>query len=123
MYGEFVRWRAGEMPKFDDIVVDPRSVDLVRYWKLEFRNRRGDPADAILANVDAEIAEGSAPRAALISLKAELLERLGRHAEAVEDIRRAWELSKVNRGTSIIERGHVPVIAERLKRLARIEPR
>jgi len=123
MYGEFVRWRAGEMPKFDDLIVGPRSVDLARYWKLEFRNRHGDNAAAILTDVEAEIAEGSAPRAALISLKAELLERLGRHAEAAENARRAWELSKANRSSSIVERGHVPVVAERLKRLVGMEAR
>ncbi len=118
MYREFIRWRAGETPQFDDIKVGPTNVDVVRYWKLEFRNGRGDDAAALLKEVDGEIEAGADPRSALLSLKAELLWRLGRNVEAVATVRRASEYSQIDRKSSIIARAHGAIVAERLQRLA-----
>ncbi|HYU23613.1 MAG TPA: VCBS repeat-containing protein, partial [Thermoanaerobaculia bacterium] len=123
MYGEFIRWRAGETPKFDDLDVNSFTIDVMRYWKLEFRNQRGEDPAELMKGVEEEIAVDSAPRSGLWSLKAELLERLGRPAEAAEAMRRAWDFSRVDRKSSIVAHAHVPIVAERLKRLARVEGR
>jgi transcriptional regulator with XRE-family HTH domain/tetratricopeptide (TPR) repeat protein len=113
MYQEFVHWREGEVPHPERIDVAPKATDLQRYWMLEFRNARGDNPGLLLRAVAALLAEGNQPRSAIVSLRAVLLERLGRHAEALAAVQEAMSDGRTEARSSIRARGHLRLIAER----------
>jgi tetratricopeptide (TPR) repeat protein len=119
MYREFVHWRAGELPHPERIDVPLNATDLRRYWKLEFRNARGEAPGSLLVAVDALLAERNQPRSAILSLRAVLLERLGRHAEAVVAAEEAMSHATAEAKGDIRERGHLQLIAERYAKLTR----
>jgi transcriptional regulator with XRE-family HTH domain/tetratricopeptide (TPR) repeat protein len=117
-YREFVRWQKGEVPRPEQMVIGPNATDLMRYWNVEFRNARGDDAAGLLKITDDLLAMGNRPRAAVLSLRATLLARLGRLAEARAALRIAEVESVSEVGSSIIARGHVaaPFWRQRLAR-------
>jgi transcriptional regulator with XRE-family HTH domain len=117
MYGEFVRWRKGEPPRPERVAVPTNATDLMRYWVLEFRNARGDPTAALLRAADALLGEGNRPRGPLMSLRADLLSQLGRHAEALTVARAASVECEEEAKTSLIARGHLKVVRNRAAHL------
>jgi tetratricopeptide (TPR) repeat protein len=119
MYREFLRWRMGQVPTLDQFDIAPNATDLLRYWTCEFRFARGDDPRTVLRQLDADIAAGSSEaQSAMWSLRAELLTRLGRRAEARDAMVRATASLADDEGVSIIARAHGEVVRERAARLA-----
>ncbi|HVR08553.1 MAG TPA: serine/threonine-protein kinase [Thermoanaerobaculia bacterium] len=118
IYREFVRWRAGEMPNDISSKVPPNGTDLHRYWALECRFARGAEPRGLLAEVERMLSEKPETRGELLSLQAELLARLGERKRAADAARSAYEVVSAERANSIIARGHLDLVRERLQRLA-----
>jgi tetratricopeptide (TPR) repeat protein/tRNA A-37 threonylcarbamoyl transferase component Bud32 len=66
---------------------------------------------------DIEGFERPVTRAELLSLRSQLLSRLGRQREALEDARNALELAEAEKARSIVARGHLGLLAGRASRL------
>jgi tetratricopeptide (TPR) repeat protein len=118
VYREFVRWRAGELPNDPSSRVPPNGTDLYHYWAAECRFARGAEPRQLLAEVERMLSEKPETRGELLSLQAELLARLGDTKRAAETARGAFEVVNAERGSSIIARGHLDLVRERLQRLA-----
>lgn len=118
MYREFVRWRMGGLPRTDTIRIFDHTTDLGHYWALEFRNAHGEDPNELLRLTQEQIDLRAETRAALWSLKADLLARLGNDKEAAGAARQAWELGQADATWNVIARGHLPLIRERLIRYA-----
>jgi hypothetical protein len=116
-YREYVRWRAGERPQIESPRAQPNSTDLERYWDLEFDFAAGGDPRVLLSRVDRFLAERPETRAELMSLRAELLARLGRTKEAAESAEIGLERARVEVARSIIARGHLDLLALRARRL------
>jgi tetratricopeptide (TPR) repeat protein len=117
LYRGYVRWRAGECPERDPAGVPPNQTDLKRYWALEFDFACGEKPETMLPRVDRFLAERPETRAELLSLRAELLSRLGRITEAGEASTAALEILREEQGHSIIARGHADLLVERSHKL------
>jgi tRNA A-37 threonylcarbamoyl transferase component Bud32/tetratricopeptide (TPR) repeat protein len=115
-FREYVRWRAGERPQANPSAVPRNWPDLERYWELEFEFAEGGEPGEILRRVDTFLAERPETNAEALSLRAEILARLGRRREAAEEAQVALELVRVERGRSIIARGHADLLAARTRR-------
>ncbi len=120
LFREYVRWRAGERPEADPAGVRQNWTDLDRYWALEFAFAAGAKPEPLLKQVDLFIAERPETQAEALSLRAELLARLGRRTEAAGTAQSALELVRVEKPRSIIAHGHEELLGERARRL-RIE--
>jgi serine/threonine protein kinase/tetratricopeptide (TPR) repeat protein len=117
LFREYVRWRAGEPPHVETPMAQQNWTDLERYWELEFEFAGGgDPRD-LLPLVDHFLAERPETRVELMSLRAELLVRLGRMREAAESAESGLELARVEAARSIIARGHLDLLAIRARDL------
>jgi tetratricopeptide (TPR) repeat protein len=116
-FREYVRWRAGEQPEADPAGVPSNGTDLERYWELEFELAAGGRPAEILRRVDRFLAERPETRAEALSLRAEILARLGRPREAAEVAQSALELVRAEQGRSIIAHGHLDLLEERAHRL------
>lgn len=116
-YREYIRWRAGERPEMNGAKVPSNWPDLDRYWALEFELAADGKPEEILQRVDSFLAERPETRAEALSLRAELLARLGRLGEAAEAARLALELARAERARSIIARGHLDLLEERARRI------
>ncbi len=117
LFREYVRWRAGERPAADPAGVGPNWTDLDRYWALEFAFADDAEPQALLGRVDRFLAERPETGAEALSLRAELLARLGRKAEAAEAAQAALEVVQLEKTRSIIARGHEALLEERARRL------
>jgi tetratricopeptide (TPR) repeat protein len=117
-YREYVRWRTGAIPSLEGVrgIGNP---DLGRYWQLEFRWIRHESAQALLAGVDEEMERTSEAGPFLLSLRGELLNRLGRGAEALVAGQEALRQTRVSLGTSPAARAHYDLVAERFAAMAR----
>lgn len=125
----FVRWRRGADLRPD--LPDPAAcgtgslgrVDLHAYLGCErVLDGGADPA-ALLARVDAEIERSSESVPALLSLRALLLHRLGRHGEAATAAGRAWERTVRERSDNLYARALAGVVAERHDLITGAPPR
>jgi len=117
LFREYIRWRAGTLPKADPSGVTLHSTDLYRYWELEFEFADGGEARNLLARVDRFLAERPETRAEALSLQAELFSRLGRTREAAEAAQSALELARAEAPRSIIARGHLSLLEQRARHL------
>lgn len=117
LFREYIRWRAGEIPEIDPTGVSPNFTDLERYWELEFEFAAGGEPQDILPRLDRFLAERPETRAEVLSLRAELLARLGRVREAAEVSQSALELVRGEAPRSTAARGHTDLIASRAFRL------
>lgn len=117
LYREYIRWRAGERPEARPSKVFPNSTDLYRYWELEFEFAGGGKAQEMLPRVERFLAEQPETRAEALSLRAELLARLGRGQDASEAAQTALELVRSEAPRSIIARGHAALVEARAHRL------
>jgi tetratricopeptide (TPR) repeat protein len=116
-FREYVRWRAGERPERDPSGVPSNWPDLERYWELEFQLADRDEPEEVLLRVDRLLGERLETRAELLSLRAELLTRLGRTREATEIAQSALELVRTEQARSIVARGHTDLIEKRAREL------
>lgn len=117
VYREFVRWRAGETPSDTLSLVPPNGTDLARYLAAECKVASGADPRQMLAEVDRQLGEKPETRGELLSLQAELLARLGERQRAAEAARLAYRLVSGERATSIIARGNLDLVRDRLRRL------
>jgi tetratricopeptide (TPR) repeat protein len=117
IFREYVRWRAGERPEGDLAEVRPNWTDLDRYWALEFAFAEGEEPHELLAKVERFLAERPETRAEALSLRAELLDRLGRTREAEEAAQSAVELVRGEAPRSIIARADLHLLEERARHL------
>ncbi len=117
LYREYIRWRSGKRPIVDPSGAPPRFTDLERYWAMEFESAAGGNLKEILLRVDRFLAERPETRAEVLSLRAELLARLGRVSEAAEVAQSALEIVRGEASRSIIARGHADLLAARARRL------
>ncbi|HVT19601.1 MAG TPA: serine/threonine-protein kinase [Thermoanaerobaculia bacterium] len=116
-YREFVTWRSGKLPG-EPKPVAVNATDLERYWATECRFARGADARRLLAEVERLLSEKPETRGELMSLEAELLGRLGDRQRAAEAARRAFDRVRAESANSIVARGHLDLVRERLARLA-----
>jgi tetratricopeptide (TPR) repeat protein len=117
LFREYVRWRAGELPEAHPSKVAPTYTDLLRYWEMEFEFASGSEPREMLSRVDHFLAERPETGAEALSLRAELLARLGHRREAAETAQSALELAQVEAPRSIIAQGHRDLLEERARRL------
>jgi tetratricopeptide (TPR) repeat protein len=117
-YREYVRWRTGEIPSLAG-GRETSNPDLGRYWLLEFRWVRHESAQTLLAGVDEELKRTSEAGPFLLSLRGELLSRLGRGAEAWVAEQEALRQTRVSLDTYPAARAHYDLVAERFAALAR----
>jgi tetratricopeptide (TPR) repeat protein len=117
LFREYIRWRAGERPEANPGRVRPNATDLSRYWELEFEFADGREPKELLSRVDRFLAERPETKTEARSLRAELLDRLGRTKEAAQVAQAALELARVEAPRSIIARGHLSLLEERARRL------
>ncbi|HEY0555159.1 MAG TPA: tetratricopeptide repeat protein, partial [Thermoanaerobaculia bacterium] len=117
-YGEYVRWRTGEVPS-PEKALETSNPDLARYWQLEFRWIRHDPAQTLLAGVDEAMKNTTEAGPFLLSLRGELLNQLGRGSEALAAEQEALRQTRVNLATSPAARAHYDLVAERFAAMAR----
>jgi tetratricopeptide (TPR) repeat protein len=117
LYREYIRWRAGEKPQLNATEIPANWPDLERYWLLEFLFARGGNPQETLQKVDRFLAERPETRIETLSLRAELLARLGRLQEASEVARAALVAIDSERARSIVARGHHDLLAARVRRL------
>lgn len=112
----FVYWRSGALGAIEDEPFHILMRDVTRYWSLEFALARGEDPARLLSRLDPDLTHHSYARSMALSLKAELLSRLGRHAEARDTARRALEHANVDRATSLPVRAHFDLVNERAVR-------
>jgi tetratricopeptide (TPR) repeat protein len=117
-YREFLRWRSGLVP---EVHARPSltSIDLTRYWALEFAWARGARPEELLPQLPAELEERSPARSGLLSLRAELLDRAGRRDEARRTIETALSFSEIDSARDVIARGHRDLVRERHGRITK----
>jgi hypothetical protein len=117
-YRDYVRWRRGEIPLLEG-GGDVGNPDLAHYWQLELRWARQENAQPLLAAVDAEMKRTSEAGPFLLSLRGELLGRLGRGREALMDAQEALRQTRVSLGTDPAARAHYDLVAARFAAAAR----
>lgn len=118
-YREFIRWRKGESPAPESVSLPPNATDLMRYWRLEFRNARGEDPAVLVRETNDLLAEGNRPRGAILSLRSTLLERTGHTDEARVSAAAAWTEGLREATSSVVSRGHFQLIG---RRAGRFEP-
>lgn len=92
------------------------GADLQLYWRLEFE-ALGEIDESFVDRIDNRIGRASECITLLRSLRADALFRLGRHAEAQEEIRRAWSEALVESATDTAVRAHLDLVRERFERI------
>ncbi len=113
----FVLWRSkGTLPARR--IVDPSKPDLQRYWMLEMSYAAGDDPAALLQVADAELQRISGPDVLVQSVRAGLLERLGRHEEALRLARSTWQEARGMTEDPIV-RTNLPLVKSRYEQIAR----
>lgn len=116
-FRNYIQWRSGE-PTDSITPISGGTTDLVRYWNLELLNQKGAPPAGLLDSIDEERRHSSG-NTLLLSLRGEVLARLGRLQEAYADARKAFEAALVDRQSDTAIRAHFVLITARYARLAR----
>ncbi|HMM33323.1 MAG TPA: protein kinase [Thermoanaerobaculia bacterium] len=115
-YRAFLAWRQGIA--FDPPPVEAGTYDLLHLWSLEMRLARGAEPGPLLEKARAEFVEAVRARGPLLSVQAELLDRLGRRDEARDVAREAWRETEAAVRTEVWTRAHLDLVVERVVRLA-----
>ncbi|MHB8797911.1 MAG: protein kinase domain-containing protein [Thermoanaerobaculia bacterium] len=114
-YRAFLAWRRG-VP-FDPPPVTPGTYDLLHLWWFEMRLARGAAPGPLLEKARSEFGEAVRARGPLLSVQAELLDRLGRRDEARDVAREAWRETEAAVRTEVWTRAHLDLVVERVDRL------
>ena len=111
------QWRTGT--RIEGLLPAPHaSPDVIRYWALEFRLASGARPEELLPDVERELPNASETKPLVASLRAELLDRLGRKDEAVVAAREALDGARAESGRNLIVRAHFDLVAVRCGRIA-----
>lgn len=114
----YIRWFGGGSPRVDLLAPEPYDSDLIRYWHLEFLWRRGKPATTLFPLLQEEQDRTSEPLPPLLqSLKAVLLDSVGRRTEARETILEAHRRTVEGARRSPILRSHLWLVERRREQL------
>jgi tetratricopeptide (TPR) repeat protein len=117
-YREYIRWRIREIPSLEG-GQEISNPDLGHYWLFEFRWVHHESAQTLLAATDEEMKRTSEAGPFLLSLRGELLARLGRNVEALTTEREALRQTRGSLGTNPAARAHYDLVAERFAKTAR----
>jgi tetratricopeptide (TPR) repeat protein len=114
-YRSFLAWKRGTP-------IDPPSLatgayDLLHLWSFEIRLARGADPATLLAEARAQLVEAVRARGPLLSVQAELLDRLGQREEAAAVAREAFRETKDALRAEVWTRAHLDLVAERVGRL------
>ena len=116
IWSSLLRWRRGG--RLEAISNNSYTDDTSRYWLLEFAVASGGDPARLLAASDDFLTRYSGPRSLALSVRAEILDRLGRRAEAWTMAQESWELGRAERLARVEARAHFDVVTERYVRLA-----
>jgi tetratricopeptide (TPR) repeat protein len=117
-YRDYVRWRTGGRHSRETPGVGG-NPDLSQYWHLEIRWTRQESTQALLAGVDEEMKRSSEAVAFLLSLRGEILGRLGRRDEALTAEQEALRQTRGSLGTNTASRVHYDLVVRRFVTAAR----
>lgn len=114
-YRAFLAWRRGTA--FDPPALTLGSYDLLHLWWFEMRLARNSEPGALLDRARSEFVDAVRARGPLLSIQAELLDRLGRRDEARGVAREAWRETEAAVRTEVWTRAHLDLVVERVARL------
>ncbi|MDX9734676.1 MAG: protein kinase [Thermoanaerobaculia bacterium] len=115
-YRAFLAWRQGIA--FDPPELTLGTYDLLHLWWYEMLLARNAEPKPLLEQARAEFVEAVRARGPLLSVQAELLDRLGRREEARAVAREAWRETEAAVRTEVWTRAHLDLVVERVVRLA-----
>jgi serine/threonine protein kinase/tetratricopeptide (TPR) repeat protein len=115
----YVHWRRDSPAAWPGPRIKQGSLDIIRYWLLESHFARGQGPERLLQEIEKELPRNTESVPQLLSLKGELLAKLGRSNEALRAAWEAYELAKRQRHLNTQVLAHFPLIAERTALLAR----
>jgi len=98
--------------------VEAGTYDLLHLWSFEMLLAKNAEPKALLERARSEFVEAVRARGPLLSVQAELLERLGRRDEARDVAREAWRETEAAVRTEVWTRAHLDLVVERVVRLA-----
>lgn len=113
----YIAWRQTGRPTAVAPSVN-NEPDLERYWRLEFRAAEGESPRSVLDAIDSTRRSFSENTPLLDSLRAALLMKLGRNADAYSVARTAMSDALRESESDPITRAHLPIVRERLRRAA-----
>ena len=114
-YRTFLAWRRGTA--FDPPPLTLGAYDLLHLWWFEMQLARNAEPEPLLARARAEFVDAVRARGPLLSVQAELLDRLGRRDEARAAAREAWRETEAALRTEVWTRAHLDLVVERVVRL------
>lgn len=114
-YRAFLAWRRGTA--FDPPPLTTGAYDLLHLWSFEMRLARNAEPEPLLARAREEFVDAVRARGPLLSVQAELLDRLGRRDEARAVAREAWRETENAVRTEVWTRSHLDLVVERVARL------
>ncbi len=114
-YRAFLAWRRG-VP-FDPPPLTLGTYDLLHLWWFEMRLARGAEPGPLLEKARSDFVEAVRARGPLLSVQAELLDRLGRRDEARDVARDAWRETEAAVRTEVWTRAHLDLVVDRVERL------
>jgi hypothetical protein len=89
------------------------ATELARALSFELRAAAGEPPEALIAAVSAEIARARSTRPLLESLRAVLLSRAGRWQESFPEARVAWSAMRAAETRSVVSHANLKLAASR----------
>jgi len=117
-YRDYILWRTGGGPSLKTLGVGG-NPDLNQYWHLELRWTRHESSQTLLVGVDEEIKRSSEAGAFLLSLRGEILGRLGRRDEALTAEQEALRQTRGSLATNTAARVHYDLVVNRFANAAR----
>lgn len=114
-YRAFLAWRRGTA--FDPPPLTTGAYDLLHLWSFEMQLARNAEPEPLLARAREEFIDAVRARGPLLSVQAELLDRLGRRDEARDVARDAWRETEAAVRTEVWTRAHLDLVVERVTRL------
>jgi tetratricopeptide (TPR) repeat protein len=118
-YESYVRWRNGDLRTLPGA---ESPLDLVAYWRLEFRYARGDRGRELLEELSQAVERRRTVAPLVRSLRALLLFETGRREEAQSEIAVAWSEASMRSRDDTAVRAHLALVEARHARIAAVRP-
>jgi tetratricopeptide (TPR) repeat protein len=115
----YLRWKMKAPVSPEGLPINAWSPDLWRYWRLELQLSSGEEPRRLLREIEKELPRNSESDPQLLSLRGEILARLGQPEPAAQAAKEGYELAKRQRRENTGVHAHFSLIAERALRLAR----
>ncbi len=117
-YRTFLAWRRGGRPPLIPEEATKGADDIRRYWALEARLAAGEELEPLARDLASERTTASTTAPLLLSLSAEIEARHGNLGAALTQATTAWNEVRAARVRQPWARAHLPVVADRLARIA-----